>query len=56
MIQLKLDNGDVFGEIAPYIGHADMQSCNARSLGMSFDHHTYLLSNTDEFSLWEVRS
>jgi hypothetical protein len=51
MIELQLNDRNVLGEIAPDVGYANMQSCDAMSFGMSFHYHTYLLSNADEFSL-----
>jgi hypothetical protein len=51
MIELELDDRNVLGKIAPYVGFTNVQSCDAMSLGMSFHYHTYLLSNADDFSL-----
>jgi hypothetical protein len=50
----------MLGKIAPDIGRANVQSCDAMTLGMSFHYHIDLLSNADEFSLgsqvWEAAS
>ena len=51
MIELELDDRNVLGKKAPYVGYTNMQSCDAMTFGMSFHHHTYLLSNADDFGL-----
>ena len=45
MIQLQLDDLDVFGEIAADVARAHLQPCNAAPLAMRLDYHAYLLFN-----------
>jgi len=42
MIELQLDDGNVFREIAPDIMNTDVQSGNAVGLALGFNHHTHL--------------
>jgi hypothetical protein len=51
MIQLQLDDGNVFGKKAPDIVRTNVQSGNSASLALRFDHHTYLPLMPDEVSL-----
>jgi hypothetical protein len=45
MIQLQLNDGQMFGKIAPDIVCAYMQSGNSTSLALCLDDHTYLPIN-----------
>ncbi len=51
VIELQLYDGNILGKIAPYVSRTNVQSGDTMSLGLSFHHHTYLLSNADSFGL-----
>ena len=46
MIQLQFDNGDGLLKITPNVGNPDVETGDAATLGVCFDHHTYLLFNS----------
>jgi hypothetical protein len=47
MIQLQLDDGNALREITPDVPNTNVQSSGTITLGMCFDHHTYLLFNSE---------
>jgi hypothetical protein len=51
MIQLQLDDSNVFREKAPDIVRTNVQSSNSASLALRLDYHTYLPSTPDKASL-----
>jgi hypothetical protein len=46
MIQLQLDDGDGLRKITPSVGNPDVETGDAATLGVCFDHHRYLLFNS----------
>lgn len=46
MIQLQFNDSDGLREIAPDVGNPDVETGDAATLGVCFDHHTYLLFNS----------